>query len=94
MYGQLFRSVAARSATKLYWQVGALTNLKLVAVIVFSVLLQLALLHAPPATRLFHLAPLSPVLHGVTLLVGLIPVSVVELAKLARRRRSDLNPPR
>ncbi|HEY5938813.1 MAG TPA: cation-translocating P-type ATPase C-terminal domain-containing protein, partial [Kofleriaceae bacterium] len=84
VFGELLRSFASRSATKLFWQVGALGNLKLVGVVVISVLLQLAIHHVPWTQALFEIGDLSArdCLLGLTL--GLVPVTVLELVKLAR----------
>ena len=52
---ELFRAFAARSPTRLFWQVGVFTNLRLVAVVVVSLLVQLGLHQIPGLMRLFQL---------------------------------------
>jgi Ca2+-transporting ATPase len=86
VFGQLFRSFASRSTTQVFWQVGAFSNLVLLAVVTVSVILQLAI-HGLPWTReLFRIDALSPPLAALCLVAGLVPVTVVEIAKLVRRR--------
>ena len=41
VFGELFRAFAARSTTRVFWEVGAFTNLRLLGVVLFSVLMQL-----------------------------------------------------
>jgi P-type Ca2+ transporter type 2C len=49
VFGELFRAFAARSTTRVFWEVGAFTNLRLLGVVVFSVLIQLGIHHIPAA---------------------------------------------
>ena len=90
VFGELFRAFAARSTSRVFWEVGALTNLRLLGVVVFSVLLQLGIHHVPAAQRVFDIQALSLADCGLTLVVALIPVTVVELAKLINRGRRVL----
>ena len=86
VFGELFRAFAARSDTRTFWEVGALTNIRLLAVVVASVLLQLTIHHLPWAQQVFDIGPLSAADCALTLIVGLVPVSVIELSKLVRRQ--------
>jgi Ca2+-transporting ATPase len=85
VFGELFRAFAARSTTRVFWEVGAFTNVRLLVVVVFSVLMQLGIHYLPAAQALFQVGPLPPTDCALTLLVGLVPVSVIEVAKLVRR---------
>jgi Ca2+-transporting ATPase len=85
VFGELFRAFAARSTTRLFWEVGAFTNLRLLGVVVVSVLLQLGIHHIPVAQEMFEIGALSAADCALTLLVGLAPVTVIELSKLVRR---------
>ena len=85
VFGELFRAFAARSTTRLFWEVGAFTNLRLLGVVVVSVLLQLGIHHIPVAQDIFEIGALSAADCALTLLVALAPVTVIELSKLARR---------
>ncbi len=92
VFGELFRAFAARSETRVFWQTGVFGNLKLLGVIAVSVLLQLGLHHIPWTQELFGLGPLSPTECGAALLIGLVPVTVLELAKLVRRPAASRSP--
>ena len=85
VFGELFRAFAARSTTRLFWEVGAFTNVRLLAVVVFSVLMQLGIHHIPAAQAVFEIRPLSAADCLLTLVVAMGPVTVVEVAKLVRR---------
>jgi Ca2+-transporting ATPase len=85
VFGELFRAFAARSTTRVFWEVGAFTNMRLLGVVVFSVLLQLGIHHIPVAQAMFEIGPLSAADCALTLLVALGPVTVIEISKLARR---------
>jgi Ca2+-transporting ATPase len=93
VFCELFRALAARSTRRLYWQVGAFTNLPLLAIVLLSVLIQATLPHLPVLRDLFDLHSMTGArtLHALGL--GLVPVTAVELAKLAggalRRAASD-----
>ncbi len=88
VFSELFRSFAARSTTRVLWAIGVLTNGWLFAVVVLSALLQL-LIHRVPVTQaaldIQHL-PLADVV--ITLVLGLVPVTVLELLKLRRSSAS------
>jgi P-type Ca2+ transporter type 2C len=87
VFGELFRAFSARSTTRLLWEVGIFTNLRLLAVVLVSGALQFAI-HYFPATRdLFGVAALTLRQGLLVMGLGVIPVTVIELAKLARRWR-------
>ena len=85
VFGELFRAFAARSQTRLFWEVGAFTNLRLLGVVAVSIFLQLGLHHIPWTQALFQVGDLPLDDCALALGLGLIPVSVLELAKLAHR---------
>ena len=85
VFGELFRAFAARSSTRLFWEVGAFTNIKLLGVVLVSALIQLGIHHIPAAQAVFELQPLSGADCLLTVLCALIPVTVIEVAKLLRR---------
>jgi Ca2+-transporting ATPase len=86
VFGELFRAFAARSTTRVFWEVGAFTNQRLLGVVVFSVLIQLGIHHIPAAQAVFEIGPLSAADCVLTLLVGLGPVTAIEVGKIVRRR--------
>ena len=85
VFGELFRAFAARSTTRVFWEVGAFTNMRLLAVVVFSALMQLGIHHMPAAQAVFEIGPLSAEDCFLTLLVASGPVTVIEVSKLVRR---------
>jgi len=85
VFGELFRAFAARSTTRVFWEVGAFTNVRLLGVVVFSTMLQLAIHHIPAAQAVFEIGPLSAADCILTLLVAMVPVTVIEVAKLVQR---------
>jgi Ca2+-transporting ATPase len=85
VFGELFRAFAARSMSRVFWETGALTNLSLLCVITVSVFVQLAIHHLPMMQTVFSISPLSLADCLLSLTVALIPVTAIEVAKLARR---------
>lgn len=85
VYAQLARSFAARSTKRVYFEVGILSNLWLVGVVVLSVALQLGLRAIPLTRELFHLGALPMMEYLATVLLGLVPVTMLEVSKLVRR---------
>jgi P-type Ca2+ transporter type 2C len=81
----VFRAFASRSPTRVFWEVGAFSNLVLLAVVLVSVGVQLLLCWVPATQALFHIValPLPDALLCVGL--GLISVTVLEVRKLIRR---------
>jgi Ca2+-transporting ATPase len=85
IFAELLRAFAARSATRIFWEVGAFTNKVLLGVVTVFVLLQIGLYEIPAVRHLFALAPLSRWELVLAFALGLIPVTVLEVAKLLRR---------
>ena len=92
VFGELFRAFAARHPTRLFWEVGAWTNIRLLVVVAVSAALQIAIHHIPAARSLFHVSTLSMVDCIMSVLLGLIPVTALELFKLVRRFRKGSEP--
>jgi Ca2+-transporting ATPase len=89
VFGQVFLSFAFRSRARVLWEVGPFRNVALVLVVAGTAVLQVGLLSLPAAARVFQLATPSLASVVVPVLLGLIPVTLVESAKLIRR----LTPP-
>jgi Ca2+-transporting ATPase len=87
VFCELFRSFAARSSHLVHWQVGALTNLPLLWVILVSTVLQLSLPQIPFVRDRFDLGLTSAGDALRCLALGLIPVTLIEVGKLLRGRR-------
>lgn len=85
-----------------FWQVGAFSNLVLLAIVTGSVLAQIAIHHLPFTESLFQISGLSLADCMLTLIIGLLPVTIIETTKLIRsargaatsRRRADRDPRR
>jgi Ca2+-transporting ATPase len=88
VFGEVLRAFAARSETRTHLESGWLQNLWLVAVAAVSVMMQLGIHHIPAAQRLFGIGPLSLSDCALSLTLGLVPVTVLELTKIARRLKS------
>ena len=89
VFGELLRAVTARSATRPVWAVDLFTNVRLLIVIVFSFALQILLHHFPLAQRVLDIGPLSAADCVLTIGVALVPVVIIELAKLVRGKRRN-----
>ena len=72
----------------MFWEVGVFTNLRLLGVVVFSVLMQLGIHHIPAAQAVFDTSPLSAADCALTLLVALGPVTAIEVWKLVSRAKN------
>jgi P-type Ca2+ transporter type 2C len=86
VFGELFRAFSARSATRVLWEVGIFSNARLLAVILVSGVLQIAIHQFPVTRELFGVVSLTLRQGLLAVGLGLIPVTVIELSKLARRR--------
>ena len=85
VFGELFRAFAARSTTRTFWEVGAFTNLRLLAVVLISVLVQLTIQHVSWTEAFLQIGTMSLTDCALAVLVGLWPVTVIEVQKLMRR---------
>lgn len=85
VFSQLLRSFGARSRERIFWQVGALSNLWLIGVVSLTGGIQLALHFLPLTQKIFGLQPL--IMNELLLVVGLalIPISLIEMQKLGQR---------
>jgi len=87
VFGELFRSFASRSTTRVFWKTNPFSNVILVAVVTASVTVQLAIHHLPWTESLFQIGTISIVDCVACLVVGLVPMTVIELAKVFREAR-------
>ncbi len=83
--GELLRAFAARSTNKVFFETPVFGNVLLLGVVLVSVLLQLGLHFMPFTAQLFNLRALTLEDGLLSVGLGLVPVTVVELSKLARR---------
>jgi Ca2+-transporting ATPase len=87
VFSELFRSFAARSTSRTIWQVGPLSNLRLMAVVAASLAVQFGLYYLPVTRGLFALDSLTPAAIAVAAVVGLGPATLIECRKMALRFR-------
>ncbi len=85
VFAQVFNAFGARSFTRTFLEVGSFTNLRLIAVVLGTALLQVGLMALPLTQRLFGLGPFSWRVLAISAVAGLIPLAVVEVGKLVRR---------
>jgi Ca2+-transporting ATPase len=86
VFEELLRSFSARSDTRTVWELGLFSNLRLVAVVALTLVLQLAI-HATPGLRaVFGTQAMSFGQCAAWLALAALPVSILEVRKLLRRR--------
>jgi Ca2+-transporting ATPase len=88
---ELMRSFSSRSGVRTIWEVGMLSNLRLLAVVAASFGFQIALLYLPLLQTIFGTVPATWPQIARWLILGIVPLGVLELRKLARRRRAASN---
>jgi Ca2+-transporting ATPase len=88
VFGELWYVFGARSVERTFWEVGAFSNLRLLAIVLVSAALQVSLNFVPFATEIFSISGIDPVELAAIAAAGLVPVTVVELTKLVRRARA------
>ena len=85
VFGELLRAFSARDPDRPFWEVGIFSNLRLFAIVVISMLVQLGIHHVPATQALFDIGPLSLFDCALTLAVGAVPLLVLEMCKVVRR---------
>lgn len=93
VFSQLFRAFGARSRTRIFWQVGALSNLWLLGIVVITSALQASLHYVPLAQEMFGLVPFTLEQLYLALPASLITITAVELTKLLPKKQEALNQP-
>jgi Ca2+-transporting ATPase len=81
----VLRAFAARSATRTLWEVGAFSNARLAAAVGAAVVVQMWSHRSGALEGFFHTVELPWSESAATLALGAVPVTMLELAKLARR---------
>jgi Ca2+-transporting ATPase len=85
---ELLRSFGARSEDYTVLQVGPFSNMRLFAIVSISLTLQLLIHNVLILQRLFGTEPISLVQGAVWLMLGAIPLLVIELEKVLRRSQT------
>lgn len=84
-YTQMLFAFGCRSDEKTFWQLGAFSNRNLLLAVIASGTLQLGTILLPWGRSIFQTTPLSLDQWVFVGLVALLPVTVVEVAKLVKR---------
>ena len=87
VFAELLRSFGARSDTRFVWEMGIFSNMKLFVVVVLSIAFQITSLQVAWLGDLLRTAPLPLSECAALLAIGCIPLAVMELAKIPRRRQ-------
>ncbi len=85
VYGELFRSLAARSRIWTFWQLRPSTNLHLLAAVTISSLLQVGIIQLEFARPIFAATTHTMQEWLVLGALALTPVTVIEFVKLGRQ---------
>jgi P-type Ca2+ transporter type 2C len=85
VFSQILRAFGARSTTRIFWEVGAFSNVWLLGVAVVTGFLQLSLHYFPLSQEIFGLRPLSLADMLFIMPFAFIPITVIELKKLVHR---------
>lgn len=87
VFGELFRALGARHGSKTLVEIGLAGNPRLLAVVVLSALVQIGIHHIPVLQQLLQIGPLSLEDCLLTILVGLVPLVVMECWKALSRQQ-------
>ena len=87
VFAELLRAFGARSAEKTVWQMGLLTNLRLLAIVTVSFAFQVLSHHNQTLGAFLKTAQMSLADCFLLMAVSTIPVLVLGAAKMIRRRR-------
>jgi P-type Ca2+ transporter type 2C len=83
---ELMRAFGSRNVYKPLWQVGVLTNLRLLLVVLASFALQLLISATPVMERIFQTQRVNLTECAVGVVLGVIPLSTLELIKVLGKR--------
>lgn len=85
-FSQLWHVMAIRSETRSLFKMGVMSNKSLLLAVLFTVLLQLAVIYMPALNKFFHTQPLTAIEVLVTAGVSSIVFIVVEIEKAVKRK--------
>lgn len=86
VFAELFRSFGVRSETKTIWQLGITTNMRLLVVVAVSFAIQIASHHSHVLAGLFRGGIMDLKDCLMLVFVSAIPLVVIEIVKVIRRR--------
>ncbi len=93
VFFELFLVFAMRSPRQTVWQLGLLTNRKLIYAVLLSMALQILVIYAPPLQAAFHTEPLTAMDWVRTVLISFSAFLAVEVLKLVRQLRTKAPSP-
>ncbi|HHI9467119.1 TPA: cation-translocating P-type ATPase [Legionella anisa] len=85
----LLRAFGARSRTKTIWQLGFFSNIRLFFVVSISFSLQLLIHHIPMLQAIFGISAVSLTQCLLWVVLGMIPLLVLETQKLLRKKSNE-----
>jgi P-type Ca2+ transporter type 2C len=80
------RAFSARDVIRPFWEVGIFSNLRLFGVVALSFAVQIGIHHVPVMQELFQISPLSLFDCILSVLMGSVPLLILELTKVVKRR--------
>jgi Ca2+-transporting ATPase len=83
---ELLRAFGARSTVRTVWELGMRSNLRLLGVVTATLILQLAIHHVAVLQPFFGVRPIALADCATWLVLGAVPLVVLELLKVWRRR--------
>lgn len=86
---ELLRAFGARSQTKTIWQIGFFSNLRLFFIVSISFSLQVFIHHIPILRELFGIEPVSFTQCFVWILLGMVPLLIIEAQKRLRKAPNE-----
>jgi Ca2+-transporting ATPase len=87
-FSQLAHALAIRSETESLFKQGLLSNKPLLGAVLFTMLLQVAVIYVPALNHLFSTQPLKPMELAWTVLAGSVILFAVEIEKWIRRSQN------
>ncbi len=85
VFAEVFRAFSARSTSLVFFETGVFTNVRLLMGIAFTIALQIGLSELTWTRDLFGITSMTHADLLVCGAIGLVPVTLIELFKLARR---------
>lgn len=86
VFGELLRAFSARDRVRPIWEVGVFSNPRLLGIVAISFAVQIGIHHIPAMQQLFQILPLSLLDCTLSILLGSVPLLVLELMKVVKRR--------
>ena len=87
VFAELRRAFGARSETRTVWEVGLLSNMRLFAIVAASFSLQMLIHHQEALAVLFGTRPISLGQCVSWIVLGAVPLAVLEIRKVLQMRR-------